>query len=108
MPAANTTNENIYTLAHEFGHTVDMSLNGHRGKVSGALRRKYPELFSRYSARNSKEAYAEVFAQWLLGERNPVTQVYAEKFGWELSAKDYYEKISVQWQPNMRTILMGN
>lgn len=110
MPAANTTNENLYTIAHEFGHTVDSPVNAHRGKVSGALRRKYPELFSRYSGRNAKEAYAEVFAQWLLGERNPVTDTFAERFGWTMSAKDYYsdDNRMVTWKPNMRSILMGN
>jgi hypothetical protein len=104
MPAANTHNENLYTIAHEFGHTVDSPINVNRGKVSGPLRRKYPELFSRYSGKNAKEAYAEVFAQWSLGERNPVTEAYAKKFGWELSAKDYYETIN-NWTPNMRTVL---
>lgn len=110
MPAANTTNENLYTIAHEFGHTVDSRVNANRGSVSGALRRKYPELFSRYSARNTKETYAEVFAQWLLGEANPVTEAYAKKFGWEMSAKDYYSSDNrmVTWKPNGRTILMGD
>jgi hypothetical protein len=107
MPAANTTNENLYTVAHEMGHTVDTPANFDRGKVTGGLRRKYPALFSRYSKRNPKETYAEVFAQWLLGERNPVTDAFAEKFGWDLSAKDYYEQID-KWKPNLRTLLMGN
>lgn len=110
MQAANTTNENLYTIAHELGHTVDTIVNSHRGKVSGALRRKYPELFSRYSGKNAKEAYAEVFAQWLLGESNPVTEGYAEKFGWNMSAKDYYsdDNRMITWKPNYRTILLGN
>jgi len=107
MPAANTTNENLYTIAHELGHTVDSPANFDRGKVSGALRRKYPDLFSRYSKRNPKETYAEVFAQYLLGEQNPVTVGFAQKFGWDLSAKDYYEQIN-KWKPNLRTILTGN
>jgi len=107
MSAANKNNENLYTIAHEMGHTVDSVMNAHRGKVSGALRRKYPELFSRYSAKNSKEAYAEVFAEWILGVRNPVTETYAQKFGWGLSVEDYYspESRMIQWKPNMRTIL---
>jgi hypothetical protein len=107
MPAANTTNENLYTIAHELGHTVDSPANFDRGKVSGALRRKYPTLFSRYSKRNPKETYAEIFAQYLLGEQNPVTDAFAEKFGWNLSAKDYYEQID-KWKPNMRSILLGD
>jgi SPP1 gp7 family putative phage head morphogenesis protein len=110
MSAANTSNENLYTIAHEMGHTVDSTMNAHRGRVSGALRRKYPELFSRYSGRNAKEAYAEVFAEWILGVRNPVTEGYAEKFGWNLSAEDYYSDLNrmVKWQPHHRTILLGD
>jgi len=107
MPAANTTNENLYTIAHELGHTVDSPANFDRGKITGALRRKYPTLFSRYSKRNPKETYAEVFAQYLLGEQNPVTESFAKTFGWNLDAKDYYEQID-KWKPNMRTALMGN
>jgi hypothetical protein len=106
MSAANTSNENLYTIAHEFGHTVDSITNTKRGTVSGALRRKYPELFSRYSRKNAKEAYAEVFAEWILGVRNPVTEGYANKFGWDLSAEDYYSTINA-WKPNMRTPLTG-
>jgi hypothetical protein len=107
MSAANTNNENLYTIAHEMGHTVDSVINANRGKVSGALRRKYPELFSRYSAKNAKEAYAEVFAEWILGVRNPVTETYATRFGWDLSVEDYYspDNRMVTWKPNMRTIL---
>jgi SPP1 gp7 family putative phage head morphogenesis protein len=110
MSAANTNNENLYTIAHEMGHTVDSALNANRGRVSGALRRKYPELFSRYSGKNAKEAYAEVFAEWILGVRNPVTEGYAEKFGWNLSAEDYYSDLNrmIKWKPNSRTILLGD
>jgi hypothetical protein len=110
MSAANQTNENLYTIAHEMGHTVDSFMNANRGKVSGALRRKHPELFSRYSAKNAKEAYAEVFAEWILGVRNPVTETYAERFGWNLSVEDYYSPDNriIQWKPNARSILLGN
>jgi hypothetical protein len=108
MPAANSTTENLYTIAHEFGHTVDSPINTHRGRVSGPLRRKYPDLFSRYSGKNAKETYAEVFAQWLLGESNPVTEAYAQKFGWGLSAKDYYASQNIiTWKPSTRSILLG-
>jgi hypothetical protein len=71
------------------------------------LRRKYPDLFSRYSKRNTKETYAEVFAQWLLGESNAVTDAFAKRFGWDLNAKDYYEQID-KWKPNLRSVLMGD
>jgi SPP1 gp7 family putative phage head morphogenesis protein len=107
MSAANTTNENLYTVAHELGHTVDFYTNTTRGRVSGPLRRKHPELFSRYSGKNAKEAYAEVFAEWILGVRNPVTEGYAKKFGWDLSAADYYSTMDT-WTPNYRSILLGD
>ena len=92
------------------GHTVDSTVNAHRGRVAGGLRRKYPELFSRYSRKNSREAYAEVFAEWILGVRNPVTETYALKFGWDLSAEEYYSTDSriITWKPNSRTILLGD
>lgn len=105
MPAASTVTENMYTIAHELGHTTDSWINDAiRGKVVGPLRRKYPELWSRYSRENSREAYAEVFAQWLLGEQNPVTEVFAEKFGWNMTAQEYWSDIplSKQWQTSMR------
>lgn len=110
MSAANTTNENLYTIAHEMGHTVDSVMNANRGQVSGRLRRNYAELFSRYSRKNAKEAYAEVFAEWILGVRNPVTETYAERFGWNLSVEDYYSPDNriIKWKPNSRTILLGN
>jgi len=107
MPAANNTNENLYTIAHEMGHTVDSPANFDTGRFTGPLRRKYPDLFSRYSKRNTKETYAEVFAQWLLGESNAVTDAFAKRFGWDLNAKDYYEQID-KWKPNLRSVLMGN
>ena len=105
MPAASQTTENLYTIAHELGHTTDSFMNDDfRGRFISPLRRKYPELWSRYSRENSKEAYAEVFAQWILGEHNPVTEAFAQKFGWNLSADDYWAGIplSKQWQPSMR------
>ena len=110
MSAANTSNENLYTIAHEMGHTVDSLANAHRGRVAGSLRRKYSELFSRYSRKNAKEAYAEVFAEWILGVRNPVTETYALKFGWDLSAEEYYSDLNniIRWKPNYRTILLGD
>lgn len=105
MPAADTNNENLYTIAHELGHTVDSHINEtKRGKVRAALTRKYKTLFSGYSRKNTKETYAEVYAQWVLGESNPLTEGYAKAFGWDLSAKDYYEQMpsSEQWRPAWR------
>jgi hypothetical protein len=105
MPAANNVSENLYTIMHELGHTTDSYVNDKkRGYVRTLLTRRYKELFSRYSRKNTKETYAEVFAQWGLGEKNALTEAYAEAFGWDLSAAEYYEKFGQfdRWKPSMR------
>lgn len=107
MPAADTNNGNLYTIAHELGHTVDSPMNEtKRGKIRASLTRRKDTkgLFSRYSRKNTKETYAEVYAQWSLGEATPLTEAYAKAFGWDLSAKDYYEQfpVSEQWKPAFR------
>jgi len=108
MPAQNTVNETLYTIAHELGHTVDsMANNQIRGRFTGPLRRKFAELWSRYSRQDPDEAYAEVFAQWLVGEPNALTDLYAKKFGWDLTAKQYKDEIAVQWVANFRSQNIG-
>jgi len=105
MPAANNVSENLYTIMHELGHTTDSYVNDNkRGYVRTRLTRRYKELFSRYSRKNTKETYAEVFAQWGLGEKNALTEAYSEAFGWNLSATEYYEKFGEfeRWKPSMR------
>jgi SPP1 gp7 family putative phage head morphogenesis protein len=104
MPAANKVSENLYTIMHELGHTTDSYVNDNkRGYVRKLLTRRYKELFSRYSRKNTKETYAEVFAQWGLGEKNALTEAYAKAFGWDLSAAEYYEKFNEfeRWKPSM-------
>jgi len=107
MSAAYDVNQTKYTIAHEFGHMVDTFINDStRGRFVGGIRRKLknPEWWSEYSRENAKEGYAEVFAQWLLGERNPVVDAFAEQYGWDLSAKEYYEQFarSSQWKEGIR------
>jgi SPP1 gp7 family putative phage head morphogenesis protein len=105
MPAANDVSENLYTIMHELGHTTDSYVNDNkRGYVRGLLTRRYKELFSRYSRKTTKETYAEVFAQWGLGEKNALTEAYAEAFGWNLSSAEYYAKFGEfdRWKPSMR------
>jgi SPP1 gp7 family putative phage head morphogenesis protein len=105
MPAANSVSENLYTIMHELGHTTDSYVNDNkRGYVRSLLTRKYKQLFSKYSRKNTKETYAEIFAQWGLGEKNALTEAYAEAFGWDLSAAEYYEKFGEfdRWKPSMR------
>ena len=112
MPAAYGVNENKYTIAHELGHDVDsISNNPMRGRFVGGLRRKYKDgdFWSAYGTENAKEAYAEVFAQWLLGEQTPVTQAFAERFGWNLSLQEYWDLMpdNLQWQAAMRMTGQG-
>jgi Zn-dependent peptidase ImmA (M78 family) len=99
MEAAYENNPALYTLAHELGHTVDSRMNdSNRGKVVGGFRRKFKDdtLWSQYGRKKPEEAYAEVFAQWLLGERTPVTEAFAERYGWYLSAEEY-AKSGLEW-----------
>jgi hypothetical protein len=108
MPAEHTNNANLYTIAHELGHTIDSNANNTiRGRFTGPLKRKFPDLWSGYSRKDADEAYAEVFAQWLLGEHNAITNAFEKKFGWNLSAKEYREQIEVQWKPNLRNQNIG-
>jgi hypothetical protein len=112
MPAAYEVNDNKYTIAHELGHVVDSTNNdGIRGRFVGGLRRKYKEgdYWSAYGTENAKEAYAETFAQWLLGEETPVTKAFAERFGWDLSLEDYWDLTpdELKWRANMRATGQG-
>jgi hypothetical protein len=100
MASSNTTNENLYTIAHEFGHTLDGYFNVNKGRFIGGLKRKYGQdksgkgNFSRYAGKDADEFYAEMFAEWTWGDRNnPMVAAMAKEFGWELSSKDYYESI---------------
>ncbi len=102
MPAQYTVNNNLYTILHELGHTVDSNANNAiRGRFTGPLRRKFADLWSGYSRKDPDEAYAEVFAQWALGEPNALTDLYAKKFGWNLTAEEYRDQIAVQWTSRM-------
>jgi SPP1 gp7 family putative phage head morphogenesis protein len=100
MKSSNTTNENLYTIAHEFGHTLDGYFNINKGRFIGGLKRKYGKdklgsgNFSRYANQDADEFYAEMFAEWTWGDRsNPMVAAMAEKFGWNLSASEYYKVI---------------
>ena len=91
MGAAKTVDPWTYTFAHEMGHMTDSPSNRDiMGKFNGAMRRKYPELFSPYGKTNPIEAYAEIFAEWVFGDRaNPLVQAFAKQYGWELSYEEY-------------------
>jgi hypothetical protein len=112
MPAAYEVNDNLYTIAHEFGHVVDSTNNNNvRGKFVGGLRRKFKDgnLWSAYGTENPKEAYAEIFAQWLLGEKTPITEAFAKKFGWELGTQEYWDLTpsELQWAEARRMTGQG-
>jgi hypothetical protein len=112
MPAAYEVNDNLYTIAHEFGHVVDSTNNDRiRGKFVGGLRRKYKDgnFWSAYGTENPKEAYAETFAQWLLGEQTPVTEAFAERFGWNLGLEEYWDltPAELQWIQALRLTGQG-
>jgi len=111
MQSANTTNENLYTIAHEFGHTLDGYFNVNKGRFIGGLKRKLggdkfgKGYYSRYSKEDADEFYAEMFAEWTWGDRsNPMVAAMAEKFGWNLSASEYYKVIETGAQFKERRV----
>ena len=106
MPTYNTTNNFKYTLAHEFGHTTDSYLNGGiRGKISSKIVRKHGDQLSQYGRTKPTEAYAEVFAEWLLGGKGEIVQAYDEAYGWSLKADDYWKRTDTlrAWKQGGRT-----
>jgi SPP1 gp7 family putative phage head morphogenesis protein len=104
MPAYGQVNPLTYTFAHEFGHTVDTYANSQvRGRFSGALKRKFPGLLSRYGAQDPAEAYAEIFADWAMGNRTePLAAAMADKYGWNMTKAEYDQAVQdgrvKQWQ----------
>jgi hypothetical protein len=90
MPARDKTSPLTYTLSHELGHTMDSIQNAYRGSISKSTPKEARLLLSRYGKTATAEAYAEVYAEWALGDRtNPLVEYYASKYGWNLSAKEY-------------------
>lgn len=104
MAANYENNRSLYTVAHEFGHVIDTNANNAtRGKVVGSYRRrlKNPAWWSEYGRENPKEAYAEAFAQWVLGEKTPVTEAFANHYGWDLSLQDFIAT-NRKWTPGYK------
>ena len=90
MPARDKTSPLTYTLSHELGHTMDSIQNAYRGSISKSTPKEARLLLSRYGRTATAEAYAEVYAEWALGDRtSPLVEYYANKYGWNLSAKEY-------------------
>jgi hypothetical protein len=93
MPARKDVHEQQYVVAHELGHVVD----GHNEHTLGkdpwdrAVRplgreARYAHSYgglSNYGRESDHEAYAEAFAQHVLGTgHHPVAAGYANTFGW--------------------------
>jgi len=91
MPSAAKVARARYTLAHEFGHTVDLPGNNAASARLYKTWRDSPDL-STYGKSKEVEAYAEAFAEWCYGDRtNPVVAAYAKEFGWDAdSAVGYW------------------
>jgi hypothetical protein len=89
MPTLAEVDRYQYTLAHEWGHTIDLAnpWRASRGREIGVLKRKYKDEFtSGYSQKNTMEFFAEMFAEWHLSKGstpNLLVQAMAEKYGWK-------------------------
>ena len=92
MPALGEHAQFDYTLAHEWGHSIDVSQSVNYASRSAQIKKVYTEnkdkenaFVSGYSHENNKEMFAEMFAEWYLSKgksTNPVVNSFAEKFGW--------------------------
>jgi hypothetical protein len=93
MPVLATSPQRDYTLTHEWGHLIDVR-DSRYGVVDettnliNRLKAEYPNAFrSGYSGKNTKEFYAEMFAEWYLSEGktdNELVQAMAKELGWKI------------------------
>jgi SPP1 gp7 family putative phage head morphogenesis protein len=92
MPATEATTQLQYTLAHEWGHLLDDIVDGEqtfrRSQAIVRFKAEYPDSFkSGYSAKNTKEFYAEMFTEYYrTGGQTPnlLVQAMAREFGWKV------------------------
>lgn len=97
MPGAAAVGFRKWTIAHELGHVTDHShthvmphVHDHNGRLitsrisdeAKALHKENRNGLSRYGRTNPTEAYAEVFAEFTLGQRTPLVMSYAKRYGW--------------------------
>jgi hypothetical protein len=96
MPALAENPQWKYTLTHEWGHHIDegSSFFGQAVETEQAiarLKREFPDAFkSGYSGENTKEFYAEMFAEYFLTEgttTNVLVQGMAKEFNWKVLKK---------------------
>jgi hypothetical protein len=100
MPVIGEVSQRRYTLAHEWGHTLDEGGSFTRTEsIQNAMTKQVIEDFkkefegkafmSKYSGENTKEFYAEMFAEFYLTNgqtSNPLVQAMAKKFAWKAPA----------------------
>jgi hypothetical protein len=118
MPVLQNLKQWEYTLAHEWGHHIDINnlLAEKRAARSLALTRlktEFPDAFvSKYAKTNEKEFYAEMFAEWFGTSgttNNALVQAMAKEFGWKVpkvKAKVPEVKAKVEmpypWKPTLK------
>jgi hypothetical protein len=92
MPAAKDVAPREYTILHELGH-VTHNVHGHvdAGPFSppDAALRHVTHAHSKYGRSSPFEGYAEAFAQHSIGGNgsHPVSDAYAEHYGWAAPGK---------------------
>ena len=92
MPVTAETSQLDYTLTHEWGHLIDDIIDGDQTYLrSSAIRKiktEFPDAFkSGYSAKNSKEFYAEMFTEYYQTggvTTNTLVQAMAKEFNWKV------------------------
>jgi hypothetical protein len=93
MPVLGDNPQWKYTLTHEWGHHIDDGdpFFGQATSSTNAidmLKKQHPDAFtSGYSAKNTKEFYAEMFVEFFLSggnTTNPLVQAMAKQFGWKI------------------------
>jgi len=101
MPALSENAQWKYTLTHEWGHHIDNgdSFYGQATATTQAidrLKKQFPfEFRSGYSGENTKEFYAEMFAEYFLTKGttpNLLVQAMAKEFGWKVPGITKMEK----------------
>jgi hypothetical protein len=93
MPALSENPQWKYTLTHEWGHHIDngSSFYGQADETVMAisrLKKEFPDAFrSLYSGENTKEFYAEMFAEYFLTDgltTNLLVKAMAKEFNWKV------------------------
>ena len=95
MPALAGSTKWEYTLAHEWGHSIDEGggftktqsvQNVETTAKINNIKSRFPDSFtSQYSGQNSKEFYAEMFAEYYISKGatdNALVQEMAKEFKW--------------------------